>query len=308
MNVILKVTKKRAKWWQSHLASLLPDFEFFQPDEVTKKCVIEYAIVWRPAPGWLKTFPNLKCIISIGSGIDHILSDPELPKNIPIIRTTGPILTNQMREYVVLHVLRLHRELPIFESAQNKMEWKSHLVPPASERSVGIMGLGNLGSNCAHALSNIGFKVCGWAKSQKSLPNIKCFSENDKIEFLNNADILVCMLPLTPETDGILNSELFSHLPSGASLINVARGQHLIENDLLDGLKSGHLRRATLDVFREEPLPENHPFWTHPNILITPHTASIVDPVLGGQIIADNLKKFVSAQYIKDLVLPGNTY
>ena len=306
---VIKVGGARATWWKEHMSGLLPAMEVFLADDPMDKDAIEYAIVWKPDPGWLKTFPNLKCIVSIGAGIDHILCDPELPGNLPIIRTTGEDLSARMREYVTLHVLRLHRRLPEVEGAQPQREWRQIVEPPAHERKVGIMGLGNLGADCARTLAAIGFDVAGWARSPKTIDRVTCFAgDAERKAFLARSEILVCMLPLTPETEGILNAELFSLLPEGAKVINVARGQHLVEDDLLAAMNLGQVAAATLDVFHQEPLPDDHLFWDHPDILVTPHIASLIDPVAGGERIAENLKRFIAGDEIDNLVAPGKGY
>ena len=303
MKVVLKIGPQRAAWWQEHLSRLLPESEVYLADQDMNRNQIDYAVVWRPEPGWLKTFTNLKCILSVGAGIDHILCDPELPKDIPIIRTTSDDLNIRMREYVCLHVLRLHRRLVEVEAAQTARQWKQIIEPPAHKRRVGVMGLGNLGGDCARTLAGLGFDVVGWARSERQIDGVRVFSgDNGRAGFLEGVQILVCMLPLTPETEGILNKKLFLDLPKGASLINVARGQHLVEADLLSALESGQIGGATLDVFHEEPLPGNHPFWDHPKVLVTPHIASLIDPVAGGQRIADNILRFEAGEGIDDLV------
>jgi glyoxylate/hydroxypyruvate reductase A len=309
MKVVLKVGGRRAQWWKQHMSELLPDFEVFLADDPMDRAEIDFAIVWQPVAGWLKTFENLKCIVSIGAGIDHILCDPELPRHVPIIRTTGNDLSVRMREYVSLHVLRLHRRLPEIVAAQPLREWRQIIEPPAHERGVGIMGLGNLGADCARCLAMIGFNVAGWSRSEKSIDGVTCYAGAQGLgAFLKHAQILVCMLPLTPHTEGILNAELFAQLPSGAKLINAARGPHLVDADLLAGLESGQIGGATLDVFHKEPLPSDHPFWDHPDILITPHVASLIDPAAGGQRIAANIRKFVAGEPIDDAVPMGQEY
>ena len=309
MKAIIKVGGDRAPWWKEHISSLLPEMEIFLAEETVDKATIDFAIVWKPGPGWLKTFPNLRCIVSIGAGIDHVLSDPDLPKGIPIIRTTGRDLSLRMREYVTLHVLRFHRRLPEVEAVQPQREWLQIVEPPANERKVGIMGLGNLGADCAYALTKIGFDVAGWARSEKSIESVTCFVGDAQLtDFLNRTEILVCMLPLTPETEGILNADLFKKLPKGARIINVARGQHLVDDDLLEAIKSGDIAAATLDVFHQEPLPIDHLFWDHPNILVTPHIASLIDPVAGGERIAENIRAFNNGEYLADLVPLGRGY
>ena len=309
MKAVLKVGGTRALWWKEHMSALLPEMEVLLANEPMDREAIEYAIVWQPDQGWLKMFPNLRCIVSIGAGIDHILCDRELPADVPIIRTTGTDLSVRMREYVTLHVLRLHRRLPEVEAAQPVREWRQIVEPPAHKRRVGIMGLGNLGADCARTLATIGFDVAGWARSAKSFEGVECYTGDAAKEgFLRRSEILVCMLPLTPETEGILNAELFNQLPKGAKIINVARGQHLVEADLLAALDSGQIAAATLDVFHQEPMPDDHPFWDHPKILITPHIASLIDPVAGGETIAENLRAFIAGEVVQDLVPPGKGY
>ena len=309
MNIVLKVGGSRASWWKQHLSTLLSEATVYLANEEMNRDDIDYAVVWKPEPGWLRTFENLKCIVSIGAGIDHVLCDPELPVHLPIIRTTSPDLKVRMREYVTLHVLRLHRRLPEIVAAQSAREWRQIIEPPAHERRVGIMGLGNLGADCAVTLATIGFDVAGWARSEKTIDRVACFAgEATRNAFLARSDILVCMLPLTPETEGILNADLFDRLPDGAAVINVARGQHLVDEDLLAALDRGKVCGATLDVFHVEPLPIDHAFWDHPNVLVTPHIASLIDPIAGGERIAENIKKFDAGELIADLVTQGRGY
>jgi glyoxylate/hydroxypyruvate reductase A len=303
MALVIRVGPARQQWWLDHMQALLPEIECRPWDDPGDPNEIAYAIVWKPPPGGLKRFPNLKCIVSMGSGIDHVTNDPELPRHVPIIRTTAFDLTQRMREYVTLHVLRIHRRLPEIEAAQPFREWRQLINPPAYRRRVGIMGLGNLGADCARTLKAVGFDVAGWARRPKAIEGITCFAGDDQRRpFLERTEILVCLLPLTPETRGILNAELFRTLPEGASVINCARGGHLVDQDLLDALDRGHLAYATLDVFHQEPLPAEHPFWDHPKVLVTPHVASLIDPEAGGKAIADNLRRFIAGKPVPDLV------
>lgn len=303
MTMVLRVTPSREHWWQEHMQSLLPEIECRLWDDPGDPDEVRYAVVWKPPAGGLKRFPNLEVIVSIGAGIDHILVDPERPRGVPIIRTTGFDLTQRMREYVTLHVLRLHRRLPEIEAAQPRREWLQLVNPPAYERRVGVMGLGNLGADAAKALAAIGFDVAGWSRSPKTIEGITAFAgEAERAAFLARTEILVCLLPLTEATRGILDAELFAALPEGASVINAARGEHLVDADLVAALDSGHLSGATLDVFHQEPLPDDHPFWDHPKVLVTPHVASLIDPVAGGKAIAENLRRFIAGEPVPDLV------
>ena len=309
MSLIIHVGNARAQWWKEHLQTLLPEIPCRLWNDPGDDTAVHYAVLWKHPPGGLLRFLNLEVIVSMGAGIDHVLADPELPRHLPIIRTTGFDLTQRMREYVCLHVLRLHRRLPEIEAAQPRREWLQLVNPPAYERRVGIMGLGNLGADCALALKAIGFDVAGWSKSRKEIAGITCFAgDGERRAFLERSDILVCLLPLTDETRGILDADLFAGLPKDACIINAARGEHLVEADLLAALDGGRLRAATLDVFHKEPLPEDHPFWDHPKVLVTPHVASLIDPVAGGKAIAANLRRFIEGEPVADMVEPGRGY
>jgi glyoxylate/hydroxypyruvate reductase A len=303
MALIIHVGPARELWWLEQMQSLLPEIECRLLSDPGDPADIEIAVVWKPPTGALKRFPNLRAIVSIGAGIDHVLVDPELPRHVPIIRTTGEDLKIRMREYVTLHVLRLHRRLPEIEAAQERREWLQLVNPPAYQRRVGLMGLGDLGADCARALNALGFDVAGWSRRPKSIDGIESFAGQDGLAaFLKRTEILVCLLPLTPTTEGVMNAGLFEKLPKGASIINAARGGHLVDDDLLAALDSGKISAATLDVFHTEPLPSDHPFWSHPKVLVTPHVASLIDPVAGGKAIAANVRKFLAGESVPDLV------
>ena len=303
MALIIRVGAARQEWWLEHVRSLLPEIDCRSWDEPGNPENIEIAVVWKPPAGGLRKFPNLRAIVSIGAGIDHVLADRDLPRHVPIIRTTGEDLKIRMREYVTLQVLRLHRRLPEIEKAQERREWLQLMNPPAHQRRVGLMGLGELGLDCALTLKAIGFDVAGWSRRSKTIDGIDSYARQDGLSaFLARTEILVCLLPLTSATKGILNADLFAELPRGASIINAARGGHLVDDDLIAALDRGHLSAATLDVFHHEPLPAHHPFWDHPNILITPHVASLIDPISGGKAIAANVRKFLAGEPVADLV------
>ena len=286
-------SKDNTDWWVKLMQRLLPGWDIVTMDAVTDPSKVHYAVVWRPRTGDIARFPNLKAIVSVGAGIDHVLADAELPQGVPIIRTVGQDLTQRMLEYVALHVLRHHRDMPRQLLAQTERDWHSIVVPVAPNRVVGVMGLGNLGSAAARVLSQIGFATRGWSKSSKTIDGVETFTGKEGLTpFLSGCEILVNMLPLTSATTGILNADLFAELPKGACVINCARGQHLVDDDLLAALDTGHIKQATLDVFHTEPLPSDHPFWTHPAITVTPHIASRIDAETGGSLIAENLKVF----------------
>jgi len=285
------------------MQSLLPGWKIVAMDAVINPHTIHYAVVWQPRLGDIAKFPNLKAVVSVGAGIDHVLEDAELPKGLPIIRTVGQDLTQRMQEYVALHVLRHHRDMPRQLQAQADGDWHSIVAPVAPNRVVGVMGLGNLGAAAARLLSQIGFATRGWSKSPKTIDGIETFTGKEGLlPFLNGCQILVNLLPLTSATTGILNADLFAELPVGACVINCARGPHLVDDDLMSALDTGHIKQATLDVFHAEPLPNEHPFWTHPAITLTPHIASRIDAETGASLIAENLKIFQKTGTCPDVV------
>ncbi|SIT14268.1 2-hydroxyacid dehydrogenase [Paracoccus saliphilus] len=294
--------KDKTDWWVEMLQSLLPGWTIAALDTIEDPASVRYAVVWRPRSGDLARFPNLEAIVSIGAGIDHVLADGDLPQGVPVIRTVGADLTQRMREYVALHVLRHHRDMPRQLQAQAERDWHAIVVPVAPRRIVGVMGLGNLGEAAARTLAGLGFTTRGWSRSSKTIDDVETFAGSDQLDrFLSDCEILVNLLPLTDQTRGILNAGLFSKLAMGACVINCARGPHLVDEDLLAALDSGRIKQATLDVFHQEPLPADHPFWDHPAITITPHVASQIDAVTGGRLIAANLKAFDETGTCADL-------
>jgi len=303
MNIAVSLpAEDKTEWWCQMLRDLMPDWNIYPINKVPDPDAITYSVVWRPATGAMKPFKNLKAIVSLGAGIDHVLADEQLPLHVPIIRTVGTDLTQRMKEYIALHVLRHHRELPAIQANQARQRWEQIVVPPATQRRVGVMGLGNLGAVAADLLKQIGFEVSGWSRSPKELPGIKCYSGSEGFgAFLDGTEILVCLLPLTESTRGILNADTFNRLKRGASIINAARGPHLVDSDLLEALHSGQIGSATLDVFHVEPLPASHPFWTNPKITVTPHVASLIDAPTGSKIVAKNIRTFHDTGTVADL-------
>ena len=296
--------------WVAKLKAALPEAYTVLPmSDVTDPASVDYAIVWMPPAGMLAGLPNLKAIVSIAAGIDHLLADPQLPKDVPIIRTIGNDLTQRMREFIALHVLRMHREQRRMDTAQIEGRWDPVTVPPANYRKVGLMGLGNLGKAAAQTLAMLGYQVRGWSNSMKEIEGVTCYAGAEGFDaFLDRLDTLVCLLPLTEATTGLLNAGTFAKLAPGAQLLNAARGGHMVEDDLIPALESGQLSHATLDVFAVEPLPADHPFWRHPQITVTPHIASMIDQATGVSIIAANLQAFEAGEALDGLCTPGKGY
>lgn len=268
---------------------LLPDIG--DPD------AIEYACAWKAPPGLLASLPNLRAIFSLGAGVDHLLSDPSLP-DVPIVRIVDPDLTMRMSEYVVLHVLLHHRRVKTYDANQRARVWRDELDPAASEVRVGVMGLGVLGLAAAQALRPLGFQLAGWSRTARTTPGVTVFSGETGLKpFLARTDILVCLLPLTADTRGMLNSELFHGLArdgalGGPALINAGRGGLQVEADILRALDDGTLAGASLDVFEQEPLPAESPLWTHPKVFVTPHNAAQSDPRALTRYVLAQIERF----------------
>jgi glyoxylate/hydroxypyruvate reductase A len=285
-----------AEAWRAELEARVPGLDVRIWPEVGDPGEIEIALVWRPPAGELARYPNLKAILSLGAGIDGLIADPDLP-DVPLARMVDPSLTRTMIEYVLLAVLRHHREFDRFERAQRAREWAYAFPPQAAERRVGVMGLGELGAAAAGRLVAHGFDVLGWSRSPKAIEGVTSYAGQSELQtFLHRAQILVCLLPLTPATEGILDAATFDALPHGAFVVNVARGRHLVERDLLAALDSGHLAGATLDVFREEPLPQDSPLWDHPKVLVTPHVASYSLPATAADGVAANVRRVLAGE------------
>ena len=264
---------------------------------------VQFAVCWNHPEHVLDQYPNLQAVSSLGAGVDHLLADENLPESVDICRVVSPSLVQQMKEYVLAAVLSIQRNLVTYARQKESQDWSLHSHHIAKELSVGVMGLGELGKPVARQLSEVGYQVSGWSRSAKELEGVQCFAGRGELnDFLNTAQLLVCLLPLTEETSGILALDLFKQLEQPAWIINVARGGHLVDEDLIYALDSGLLEGAWLDVFSEEPLPDRHPFWNRPNIMITPHVASITKADEVAEQLADNYKRVLSGIELKHKV------
>jgi glyoxylate/hydroxypyruvate reductase A len=278
--------------------AVLDGREEYRPEEIT------YFSGFRPPPGFLKTLPNLKGMFSLGAGVDGFLRDPELPRHLPLVRFVNPTLMHEMAQYVVMHVMIAHRGQRFFDDAQRESQWRQRMLArPSRDTRIGILGLGDIGGTIAVDLLPFDFQVSGWSRTRKTIPGVKSFAGEDELpQFLAQCDYCACVLPLTEDTRGIMNAAFFAQLPQGAWVINVARGAHLIEEDLIAALDSGHLAGAVLDVFQTEPLPENSPIWLHPKITATPHIAGITDARAALDYVADCVTRCETGRPLENVV------
>ncbi len=289
--------------WLGLLRDAAPEIEFRSWPEIGDPAGIEAAVVWKLPAGELARLPNLKCICSLGAGVDHIFADPKLPTGVPIARLVDPVMAQRMAEYVLAEILRRQRRLDDYATQQRERTWRELPQRDAPEITVGVMGLGVLGAHVAGTLAALGYRVSGWARGEKTLPDITCFHGPTQFtEFLAHSEFLVCLLPLTPETEGILNRKTFHAMPHGGHVINVGRGEALVEDDLLAALDDGILSGASLDVFTTEPLATDHPFWSHPAITVTPHVSSLSNPRTSVAQIVANLRRAHDGKTLENVV------
>lgn len=297
-----------AERWKARFDEVCPDRRVLPlPGESFDPADVQYAAVWKPVPGELAAFPNLRVIFNLGAGVDAVLGDTSLP-NVPLVRVAVDDLTLRMSEYVVLHVLMHHRQELYLRQSQQERRWAPKFQWAAAAIAVGIMGLGTLGAHAAQVLRQIGFRVAGWSRSAKLIPGIDCFHGPAQFDaFLRRTDILVCLLPMTPDTRHILNRDVFAKLnrtsPLGAPVvINAGRGGLQNEADILSCLEDGTLGAASLDVFAQEPLPSDSPFWTHPKVVLTPHNAADTDPDEISKYVARQIARFEAGGALENVV------
>ena len=295
--------------WTAAMKKVAPDLDVrVWPDQMGNVDDIEYCAAWLPPAGVVKSLPNLKVIMSLGAGVDAILTDPTLPDNVPIVRVNDPDLTGRMTEYIVLHVLMHHRQQRRIDENQRNKVWDSFPTHAARELSVGIMGLGVMGVDSAIRLRDIGFRVAGWSRGRKHIHGVESFAGAEEFDaFLARTDVLVSLLPATADTDGIINRATIRKLsrkgPFGAPIIiNAGRGRQQMADDILAALDAGELHAATLDVFVPEPLPPDSPLWTHPRVTVTPHCAADSDPETICAYVAANIARHQRAEKLENLV------
>ncbi|MFD1185721.1 2-hydroxyacid dehydrogenase [Pontibacter rugosus] len=280
--------------WLKVFKEKRPDLEVRTYSDNTPTQDVEFAMAWNHPLGVFKNFPNLKCIASMGAGVDHVLRDPELPAGVAITKIIDTNLTKDMAEFILVLAMDYLRGISAYKVQQLQQNWQPIPYKRIEEVRVGVMGVGVLGMYVAQQLHKVGFRVSGWARTAKRSESINIYAGAEDLNaFLSVSDILVCLLPLTPDTANMLNKATLSKLPKDAFVINVARGEHVVEKDLLQLLDSGHLSGASLDVFRQEPLPENNSLWTHPKINITPHMASKTDPTSAVDQILENYDRLM---------------
>lgn len=291
MSFVYKADPVRGAVWAELFARQMPELPFRIWPEIGDPREVRYLAAWQPPDDIGARFPKLEVLFSTGAGTDHFdLS--AIPATLPVVRMVEPGIIAGMVEYVSLAVLSIHRDWRTYLEQQRNAHWQAHRVYPAASCRVGVLGLGMLGRAVLERLSGFGFDCAGWSRSPQGIEGVACHAGPEQLQaFLRRTDILVCLLPLTGSTRGILSKPLFDQLPRGATLINVGRGGHLVQEDLLRALEDGQLGHAILDVCEPEPLPPDHPFWTHPRVTLTPHIASMTQPETAVEAVIGNIHR-----------------
>jgi glyoxylate/hydroxypyruvate reductase len=299
---VYKADPQRGLQWAEVFRRDAPEVDFRLWPEVGDAHAVRYLAAWLPPADLGTRFPNLELLFSTGAGVDQF-DFTALPPRLPVVRMVEPGIVQGMVEYVAHAVLDLHRDMPAYRRSQQRQQWQPLPVRTAAECRVGVLGLGSLGQAVLAQLAALGFDAAGWSRSHHDLPSVRCHAGADELDaFLARTQILVCLLPLTDATRGLLNAALFAKLPRGASLVHVGRGPQLISADLLRALDAGQLAEAVLDVTDPEPLPATDPLWSHPRVRITPHIASMTQPQSAARVVIDNLRRHARGQPLVGLV------
>lgn len=302
VSILLIAPDRDMQPFRMALKSLDPNLDVdIWPDFANKERV-NLVVAWNHPENLLGQFPNLKVVYSLGAGVDHLIDDSSIPEDVTITRLVAPSLKTQVADYVEMSCYNIIRKTPEYFRQRQKGIWKILPHHNKEEMSVGILGLGEIGGFAAEKLAANRWRVNGWSGSPKKLAGVTSYSKEELAQFLKATNIVVCLLPLTGQTDGILDLELFKQIKKPGFLINTGRGRHLVEEDLIYALDAGILEAAVLDVFEKEPLPGSHPFWNRPGITITPHVAAITDPNELAQQLIDNYKRLLSGMELAHTV------
>lgn len=295
--------------WKAALQAQLPDLRVLHASAIERPEDIHYAMVWKPPQGFFAPMKNLRLIVNLGAGVDSLVGRDDLPPNVPITRITDPQMARMMAGYVLFAVLRHAREIPFFEQAQRLGTWAYRHPRSPEDITVAVLGLGQLGARAAHEVQRQGFRTLGWSRSAAGIDGVECFAGLDTLDgVLGQADIVVVMLPLTPQTRGLFTRERLEKMRPGAAFVNVARGALVDQPALAELLRSGHIGGATLDVFEREPLPADDPLWHLPNVLVTPHLASVALPSSSARQIAANILRVNAGEAPQHVIDPSRGY
>lgn len=297
---VLICTAKQQDEWRAAISACLPEARVHAgPD--APEC--DYAVVWQPPAALFERQSRLKALFSLGAGVNGLLAMPSLPRDVPLVRMEDGGMVAQMEEYALHVALREFRQFPEYRQAQSRAEWRPRRARARADFSIGVLGLGVLGGAVARALADFGFDVSGWSQSVKSISGVRCEHGAPGLDdVLGRSQVLMLFLPLTVATERLVDRARLAQLPRGAAVVNLSRGELVDDDALLEALDSGHVAAAYLDVFRQEPLPADHPFWRHPRVSITPHVAAITDTRLACMQIAQKIRRLETGEPISGMV------
>lgn len=308
MSLLLIAPNRDVSTLTEELHKLDPNLDVEVWPKVEHKNRITFAVAWNHPKKALGNYPNLRAVSSLGAGVNHLLDDEDLENDITLARLITSSLKTEMAEYVLQAVLSYRHHTTRYSDQKKEAFWDKHSIIPKEDSVVGIMGLGEMGLSTAELLIKNEYKVNGWSRSKKEIEGVTSYREDELDDFLAQTNILICLLPLTDQTNGILDLNLFKKLKSPSYLINVGRGQHLVEEDLIYAIDTGVLTGAWLDVFENEPLPSNHLFWNRPKIMITPHVAAVTDSKEAASQILENYKRSLSGMELLNAVIRKKGY
>lgn len=299
MSIAIIFNQKDPKNWANTLQTLLPKTRIEVYPNIKNKAEVDFALCWKPDKNILAQFPNIRVIQSVGAAVDHIIKTQEIQTNQTICRIVDQNLSHDMFEFLLMAILAQLKNFPLYLQQKQQKFWNPKAYKNINETTISILGLGKIGAEVAEKLAKIGFKVKGWSSSKKTVLNVDSYVGKSEIaDFLQNTDVLINILPVTSETEGLINKELLMQINKGGFLINVGRGEHIVSADLIETLDMEQLSGALLDVFETEPLPIAHCFWAHPKIQITPHVASITNIQSAALLVVENYKN-----HLQDLPL-----
>ena len=308
MTLLFKIDDERGSAWKALFNTHAPDIDVRLWPDIGDPGQVRYFASWESPKDLSARFPNLEVVFATSAGVDQFDLNT-LPEPIEVVRMLDPGIAQGIVEYVCFAVLSLHRDMPLYLEQQRQNQWQTRPLTPARQRRIGVMGLGNLGVAALNALRPFGFSLSGWARSEKDIDGVQCFAGEQQLQpFLNQCDVLICMLPLTEDTRGILNADTFAALPHGARLINLGRGGHLVEADLLDALASGQIEHAILDVLNDEPPSQDHPYWQHPRIWLTPHIGAMTSPATAFDGLLANIRRHQNGEAMHGAVARNEGY
>ncbi len=303
MAILFHCPWDNAEEWLAALQAHLPEDDFRIWPNLGRVEDIDFAFVWRLPHGELAKLPNLRGIASLGAGVDALLTDPDLPRDIPISRLVDPVMADRMAEYVTATVLHHHLGLDAYDQQAGHEHWQRHSAADARDRTVALLGLGQMGRRCAQYLQPLGFNLLGWRRHPDTIDGVTCDHGPDGLaRVLASAQIAVILLPLTEETTDLMDADAFAAMPRGSYLINCSRGEIVVEEALIAALDYGHLAGATLDAFRTEPLPAGDQMWQHPKVRVTPHIASLSAAHTAAPILAEQVRRARAGEALTDTV------